>query len=400
MKRTYNINISGEPFVIDDDAYVLLNEYLDTLKHAFANTADSRLLLDDIEMRISELFGERIEAGSKVITIADVQEVISRIGQPEDFIEETDRISVDKDGNVKEEIKEERKAVPPPVPPAFGEPRKRFFRDTQDKVLGGVCSGLAHYIGIDPVWIRIIMVLFFFFSSSTFFIIYVLLWIIIPAADTPIKRLQMYGQAPTLQNIGREVSAEGQESQSTASEVFGVLAKVFMACIGFVAIVIAGAMAVAFVTLVIALVCFPFGIDVTMIPEGVLSEAPVWLVLLTGIATTLLIGIPCMAIVWCALSMFSKKINISTKWIVTMAVVWGVSLIMTIAGGLVIGQDFRDRDWNETIHEGIEVRMNEIERHADSIELMADSIEARADSIEARAEILQEKADKLRDRDF
>ena len=179
MKRTYSINLGGTGFIIDEDAYQRLGNYLDTLTQACAATQDQEVAFD-IEQRIAEIFSEKYAQGG-IIGLTDVETVIKRMGGPEEIIE-TRRIRQQET----EETVTETIATPPKV-------KKRLFRDTDNKMLGGVCSGIACYFGIDVVWVRIIAVGLCFLSASTLALVYILLWIIIPAAKTPLQKMQMTG---------------------------------------------------------------------------------------------------------------------------------------------------------------------------------------------------------------
>ncbi len=95
MKKTLTVNLGGTVFNIDDDAYRLLDNYLSNLKMHFRKEAGADEIVDDIERRISELFAEKLSAGSQVITIADVEEVIARMGKPEDMEAEGESASAD-----------------------------------------------------------------------------------------------------------------------------------------------------------------------------------------------------------------------------------------------------------------------------------------------------------------
>ena len=85
MKKTLTVNLGGTVYHIDDDAYRLLDDYLSNLKHFFRKQEGAEEIVNDIEIRIAELFAEKVSAGKQVITIADVEEIIARVGKPEDF---------------------------------------------------------------------------------------------------------------------------------------------------------------------------------------------------------------------------------------------------------------------------------------------------------------------------
>lgn len=212
MKKTININLGGFPFLIDEDAFKLLNDYLDTIRYAFQTDEDTDELATDIENRIAELFIENDPEGRKIVNINEVSKVIERIGKPNEIIDIEEEISpLMNDDKINEEVKIEENITPPPVDPHVQYSRnpfarKKIFRDPQNAMLGGVCAGLAVYLNIDPIIIRLIIIILFFLSASTIAIAYIILWIVMPEASTPLQRMQMYGKDPTVENIGKTVT--------------------------------------------------------------------------------------------------------------------------------------------------------------------------------------------------
>lgn len=203
MKKTFNINISGYPFVIDEDAYNILESYLSTLGEVCRKAGQQETAVD-IEQRISEIFSEKFGSGaSYIISRNDVEAVITRIGAPELIVEEDGCLEAP-------DAAAASAAAPPPIPPAFPgvSTGRRLYRDINNKILGGVCSGLGWYMGIDPVWVRIVAVILTLFSVSTLALVYIILWIIVPAARSPYQRMQMMGMDPSMENIGRVVKGE------------------------------------------------------------------------------------------------------------------------------------------------------------------------------------------------
>lgn len=173
MKKTININFQGQLITIEETAYHLLNQYIESLKTYFSRDAEGNEIVNDIENRIAELFGNRLKHGIPCITDDDVTAIIDTIGRVEDF----------------DELDEEA-TLPPPhpkgasmemPPPLKDEPRKKLYRKSNDKILGGVCSGLAHYLKIDPVFVR----LAFVFLSSLLFWVYIVMWIILLPKELP-----------------------------------------------------------------------------------------------------------------------------------------------------------------------------------------------------------------------
>jgi len=174
MKKTININLAGFVFYIDEDAYEALQKYLNNIRTYLGNTEGKDEIIDDIESRIAELFSEKQK---QVITLTEVNEVIEVMGQPEDYMSE--------------EEPEEKKS--------YQQSSKRLYRDPDSTVLGGVCSGVGHYLNIDAVWIRLIFLAMVWSGVSILF--YFILWAIIPKAETTAQKLEMKGKAATFSNI-------------------------------------------------------------------------------------------------------------------------------------------------------------------------------------------------------
>jgi len=174
MKKTININLAGFVFYIDEDAYEALQKYLNNIRTYLGNTEGKDEIIDDIESRIAELFSEKQK---QVITLTEVNEVIEVMGQPEDYMSE--------------EEPEEKKS--------YQQSSKRLYRDPDSTVLGGVCSGVGHYLNIDAVWIRLIFLAMVWSGVSILF--YFILWAIIPKAETTAQKLEMKGKAATFNNI-------------------------------------------------------------------------------------------------------------------------------------------------------------------------------------------------------
>jgi phage shock protein PspC (stress-responsive transcriptional regulator) len=190
MKKTLSINLSGMVFDIDDDAYRELQIYLTQIESHFADAEESKEILADIEARIAELFKEKVNGSKQVIIIEDVEEVIKILGRPEEIGESVDS---------SEESKRDR----------FGPSGyRRIYRDPDNRILGGVCSGMGAYFHIDPIIIRIIFVIGTLIGIGTGLIIYLILWIVIPEAKTTVQKLEMKGEPVNISNIGKSVKEE------------------------------------------------------------------------------------------------------------------------------------------------------------------------------------------------
>ena len=202
MKKIISINISGVSFFIDEDAFEKLNNYLDKLKKRFNVQESGHEIIADIETRLSELFAERINPKTGVITIEMVDEVTQIMGQPEDFTDEDDESN-------------DQKKTESNYDNAFrATTQRRLYRDIDTKILGGVCGGIAAYFSIDPIIVRIIFVIAPFLSLGVAIPVYIVLWIAIPAAITMSQKLEMRGENITVSNIEKKIKEEYEDVKS------------------------------------------------------------------------------------------------------------------------------------------------------------------------------------------
>lgn len=191
MNKTVNINLAGTSFYIDEDAYGKLSRYLAAIRKSLKETEGSEEIMQDIEARIAELFSEKTGLSSRVVTLTELDEVIAVMGQPEDY-------------EVDDEIFED---VPPSSKHQRSQPsamHRQLFRDVDNKYIGGVSSGLGHYLGIDAIWIRLLWVLLVLAGMGSPILIYILLWILVPAALTTSDKLKMMGEPINISNIERK----------------------------------------------------------------------------------------------------------------------------------------------------------------------------------------------------
>ncbi len=175
MKQVININFQGRVVPIEVTAFDTLKAYTESLGRYFANEEGRDEIINDIESRIAELFQERLKAGATCITDSDVEAIIRSIGRPEDFEEADGGASTaeSKAADTKSSQAEQPKTAPGT--------HRRLYRDENNKVLGGVCSGIANYFGMDPVIIRIIFVVLLF-AGGIGFLPYIIFWIAVPSS--------------------------------------------------------------------------------------------------------------------------------------------------------------------------------------------------------------------------
>ena len=184
MNKTLTINLANSIFNIDENAYLALQRYLEAVKKYLIGTQGSEEILADVEARIAELFSEKITEDKQVIILEDVDQIIQIMGQPEDY-------------SIDEDIFEE-------APKKNSNTRiKKLYRDSDQKLLGGVCSGIGHYLSIDPLWVRLLFIVFLFGGGFSV-ITYLILWAIVPEARTTAQKLDMQGEAANLSNIEKK----------------------------------------------------------------------------------------------------------------------------------------------------------------------------------------------------
>ncbi|PZX94437.1 hypothetical protein DOS84_07395 [Flavobacterium aquariorum] len=191
MNKTVNINLGGMFFHIDEDAYQKLTRYFDAIKRSLSKSSGQEEIIKDIEMRVSELLTEKQKTEKHVVTIREVDEVISVMGQPEDYI-------IEEDGPTSNDNRD------------FSAPRhtKKLYRDKENGMIGGVATGLGHYFGIDAVWLKIMFLIFVFAGFGTGILAYIILWIVTPEAVTTSEKLEMTGEPVTISNIEKKVREE------------------------------------------------------------------------------------------------------------------------------------------------------------------------------------------------
>jgi phage shock protein PspC (stress-responsive transcriptional regulator) len=186
MKITLSVNLGGYSFNIDEDAYSELKRYLKNLELHFAGEESSTEILSDIESRIAELFRSKLTSYKQVITIDDLNNVISVLGTPEDISDNERTSAKDK----------------------FSSPGyHRMYRDTDHRMIGGVCAGMGAYWNMDPWIVRLIFVVVTMLGGLGL-LVYLILYIVLPEARTTAQKIEMKGEPVKIQNIKDSVKKE------------------------------------------------------------------------------------------------------------------------------------------------------------------------------------------------
>lgn len=197
MQKTLTVNISGVSFFIDEDAHRKLNVYIQHLENWFKPKDGGDEIIADIESRLAEIFAQKIKPETGVITLAMVEEAIAVMGQPEEFEQPTSSKTSSKTSSINDNS----------IPRAS----RKLYRDVDNRILGGVCSGLAAYLNLDPVLVRVIIALIAMGSAGSGVVIYIVLWAVLPPALTTSQKLEMRGENVTIQNIEKTIRDEFEE---------------------------------------------------------------------------------------------------------------------------------------------------------------------------------------------
>ena len=188
MKKVVNVGIGGKGFILDIDAYNKLDNYLGQFRSKISMGADqAKDVMDDLEARIAELFSERLGTYKDVVDINLVDMVICQLGMPDgsEFVENNTANNQYSTYN-----NYEQQGI------------RKFYRDSVNKSIGGVCSGLAIYFSLDTALVRVLFVVCFFMGLASFWV-YIILWLVAPLAVTPAQKCEMYGLPVTPENLSK-----------------------------------------------------------------------------------------------------------------------------------------------------------------------------------------------------
>lgn len=336
MKKTLTVNLGGTVYHIDEDAYILLDNYLNNLRYHFRKEEGADEIVRDMEARIAELFDEALRGGLQVITIKEVEEVIARMGKPEEL----------NDGEEENASASGEKAYDSE---STGTSR-RLFRNPDDRVLGGVVSGLAAYFGWDVTWTRIVFILAGFLIHGLI-LAYLLAWIIIPLAQTATEKLQMRGEPINVENIGRTVTdgfekvndyVHSEKPRSALHKlgngvvaVFGFLLKLclvllLICCAPFllVGLVVLFALLMAATGVIVNLPTFIYNI-IPWVDWSSVHTIPGVIVGLT-VCGLLVVGIPIAGLIQAVMQSFGSWKPMGTSAKVVLVLLWMVALAIGI----------------------------------------------------------------------
>ncbi|MFV8373978.1 PspC domain-containing protein [Flavobacterium sp. LB1P62] len=339
MNKTVNINLGGMFFHIDEDAYQKLTRYFDAIKRSLSNSSGHDEIIKDIEMRVSELLNEKQKSDKHVVGLKDVDEVITVMGQPEDYI-------------IEDELKGSQT-----YSDNTNRRSKKLYRDKEKGMIGGVAAGLGHYFGIDAVWIRIVLLLLVFAGFGTGILAYIILWVVTPEAITTSEKLEMTGEPVNISNIEKKVREEfesvsgkiknvdydkyGNQIKTGANRIgnsFGdfimTVFKVFAKFLGVILIITGIATLICLLIAVFTLGSSNF-IDVpwqSFIEAGNFTDYPIWSF---GLLMFFAVGIPFFFLTLLGFKLLSpniKSIGNIAKY--TLLALWIIAIAILISIGI------------------------------------------------------------------
>lgn len=231
MKRNFSINLYGTLYNIDEDAYELLQQYEDNMRRYFSHESDGAEICNDIEHRVAELISELSEQAARPVTIEHVQEIVRRIGNPAEVAGSDDAPSTDcgqssasdaQPASSAPDADERVSSAGERLSSTLGDYSQRvlsrkLYRSPNDKILGGVVSGMATYFGTSATLLRIIIALLIIVSLPISLLIYLVLWAIIPEARTPEDHLRMRGEEVSQQSVSEELLRQNATAAGGAS---------------------------------------------------------------------------------------------------------------------------------------------------------------------------------------
>lgn len=372
MNKTINIHLAKIPFSLDENAYEVLKKYLDDLRLLFEKTKGKEEILEDIEARIAELFVSKQQHPNEVITQKEVEEVIETLGAPEDYMEDSQETETPKQA-------------------------RKLYRDTDDRFVGGVCGGLSHYLGIESVWIRVILLLLVFSSIGGVIMVYILLWILVPEASTTAEKLKMRGEPVNVKNIKKKIKEELDQVSDTVKDMdyqsmsnnlkessklaFSWIARALQVLLRLLRVVV-GVLLLFWSTLslfALFISAFIGTLFTTLIPNEIISTTMLYDIPLTSIVIigVLLVGIPFVFLFTLSVRLLSQSKQImgrSTQLV--LGGLWFLSLLSIITLGVIesnsmalTAKNRSVQSWPIQVNDTLRLKLNDAPEFYESITL-------------------------------
>ncbi len=344
MKRNITVNIFGALYPMDEDAYAMLNAYITNMRDYFSRQPDGKEIADDIEGRVAELMSDLRQSGVEAISINHIEDIINRVGKPEQFTD----VEIEIEGS---EV--------PPVPTEA--PKKKLFRDPEHKLLGGVFAGLGCYFGVNPLLLRlayiVILCCFLVNMPESLPIIlllvcaYIVCWASIPLALNPAERLQMRGESVNLSTMCEEFLASTRELFSQDSQLnrdgriaSGVLSVIKWICYAFATLLLlaCGGAFIAIVLSMIGVLSYPwtssreiFGEDFPVLL--ILDSNPNWLIWVAVISLLTFLTLTLYLTVHFVFRLLGRVRPLSSPLRIVCLILWVISIFVCTAASTKIG---------------------------------------------------------------
>lgn len=338
MRKTFNINLGGLAFIIDENAFEALQNYLEALKRKFSDAAERAEILADIESRMAEMLNQRLGNRKEIVSLEDIEAVINVMGKPEDIAGEEESTQPGHNSSS--------------AGNTTGTGKRRLFRDPDDKRVAGVVSGLCHYLGIeDPTWARLAVVILCFISFGTVLLIYFILMIVIPEAETATDKLQMRGEPINVNTIEKEVkdaavrtgeSVKGffkdqtifERSSNVFVNILKIILKIILAFFIFIGTVVLFAMLAGL-----------FGISIA--GNAILTRVPYLIIDNPGVITLLKLGLiffvgaPILGGIYGALRLIFGKNSRAPRMSWLFALLWITGIVLLSVAGWKIARNYK-----------------------------------------------------------
>ncbi|HLP86759.1 MAG TPA: DUF2807 domain-containing protein [Candidatus Paceibacterota bacterium] len=344
MKKTIPITLAKILFYVEEDAYIRLSDYLDTIKLHFSTYPDNVEIITDIENRIAEQFLEN-QNKNNIVTIEDVEKLIISMGNVEDFNEPDTPTDI----SIKKKTGQQ----------------KKLFRNPDDMLIAGVASGLGAYLGIDTSLIRILFVLTLFIGGAGI-AIYIILWIIVPEAKTSTEKLQMRGEPVTLESVSEllkekanEVKKNSGTIRKTINSFFGILSQIIKGLFNFLTKIIGLGLTVSFgfgiFILLFVFAAIIFNVQSPYIDFPFMEIGHKFLFYIGAIATFFSLLIPAIFILLLGVKIFNKRKTFGPAVVFSLLGIWCLALITMGVVGLKVIPEYKNIIESSQKYENISV---------------------------------------------
>ncbi len=356
MKKNITINLCGRLYQIDEDAYEMLQHYIQSLHSAFDRQEGGEEIVDDIEARIAELFDELKQKAVYAITIDHVKEIIARIGEPEQLKGEEETTGEDQEKATADNWQDKARSAAQDLSDNVRArvAGKKLFRNPKDKMLAGVLSGFAAYTNTDAIIWRIATLLLFFFYGFGL-LLYIILAIVIPEARTPEQLLQMEGKEVTPQNLADAVLEKNDQTEKRPGllrSLFSLLLKIVTGFFIAIALLVCVVLGIAFLFTLVVMVSaltlpisseMPFSLETMGLTE--LYQTNPLLLIGFLIALFALLLIPIYATVHLLLSLTNKVQPMGMGQRIAWVVLWIAALCAIVPCSITMAEyaDKHDR---------------------------------------------------------